>query len=303
MNISKALPNTTFREFRPSVKQFLFADDVTKFMFYLAIATAVPLHVCHIILIIIKRNLHENVYFILINLSISDVIIVLLVGLKKVLTQQPVSALHCCFSTSSIIFTFAINLDRYAKVEYGVRYHQLALKKRLVIVIMSIWLFSVIITGMAPAFFLETSARIILVRGFLILCGCALVLSSLWVRHIRNVHLETITRRNRYFGVHGEEFHLLKNLKNTIIEVVQLSFITAILIISANGLHILNFYVSFQRLKIARVVVNALYFFSNPWVYLFVMVDLRKHYFDFFRLYFNTTVALFQRWSQVHPQN
>ena len=43
------------------------------------------------------------------------------------------------FYNASVLFTLAITFDRYLKVEYGLQYHNVFTKKRLVILIVAAW--------------------------------------------------------------------------------------------------------------------------------------------------------------------
>ena len=47
--------------------------EALNYLPYISIGV-VPLHICNIILIVVCRKLHQNVYTILLNLSISDIV-------------------------------------------------------------------------------------------------------------------------------------------------------------------------------------------------------------------------------------
>ena len=99
-----------------------------------------PLHIFNIVSIAINRRLHQNVYFILMNLSISDSLTIL----TPLLVAADVSPgiymrLARTVYTASILSTCAITLDRYMKIEYALRYYSIFTKRRLGILVLLIW--------------------------------------------------------------------------------------------------------------------------------------------------------------------
>ena len=64
-----------------------------------------------------KRNLHQDVYFILLNLSLSDSCLSIIIALPF----PSLKVLAMIFYVHSILLTLTINLDRYMKVKHGLR--------------------------------------------------------------------------------------------------------------------------------------------------------------------------------------
>ena len=125
---------------------------------------------------------------------------------------------------------------------------------------------------------------IFMLLGFCTICVVLLVASAMWIKHVRNKHLSEIRKRNLYFGVHGEVYSLLKRMAKYVKEVIQLNMITAILIMVGCVCRVLMFYYPGVRmLKVVSSVSTLVYTITNPVVYLFVMVDLRKCYKKLFR--------------------
>ena len=91
-------------------------DDfkVTGKYLYITFLT-VPVHLCNIVSIITSKRLHQNVYFLLLNLSISDT---LCISSFFLLTAGPSVYMPVLrtFYTTSILFTCSMTLDRYLKV-------------------------------------------------------------------------------------------------------------------------------------------------------------------------------------------
>ena len=67
-------------------------------------------------------------------------------------------------------------------------------------------------------------------------------------------------------------------MKNGIREIVRLSFITALLIVSAGVAHVVDFCTSGVDMHEVANVLYLCYVTTNPFVYLFVMKDLRREY-------------------------
>ena len=164
-------------------------------------------------------------------------------------------------------------------MEYALRYESIATKRRLKILITTLWGSSVVVSGLVLLVEQFGLANVYGVWAYRILCiGCAFVLlfSSLWVRGVRNQHLSEIEKLNNYFGVHGEEFNLLKRTGNCITEVVQLNIFTALLILAASVTHLSMIY--YKAVTPFFIGSTVAYILSNPIVYMLVMTDLRTHY-------------------------
>ena len=102
---------------------------------------------------------------------------------------------------------------------------------------------------------------------------------SVWVKYIRNRIMAEIKKLNVYFGIHGEKLSMMRQLRGAIKEIMQLSFITATLIISAGTFQILYYVVLKHRIfQMISIYLNLLYILTNPFVYMTVMKDLRAHY-------------------------
>ena len=148
----------------------------TNFLYVLY--TAAPLHAINVISIILNNKLHQNVYFLLVNLSVSDVIYVLIIPPLNIHGMHQVfSVLHQILYFASILFTCSITLDRYIKVKYALTYETIATKKRLAALISFIWAMSILSPGI-----LLLAEKIPLNRSygmwvFVILCiGCTILL-------------------------------------------------------------------------------------------------------------------------------
>ena len=248
---------------------------------YLDLAV-IPVHISNIALVAMKQNLHENPYYFLVNLSVSDIFSQVFVFLIKNRMHHPTIRIWAgCFYTASIFFTLAINIDRYLKVKYGLRYYEIVVKKPIIISIIVGWLLALAITFL-PLIQGRGNLPVLIFRGASILGACALLVSSAWIRRIRNKHSAAIAREEVYFQT-NEEKKFWERVKKATKEVVQLSWMTSILILAGSSLHITDLYARTSAIHLVGIFINNVYGLSNPFVYMFVMRDLRKHYIACFR--------------------
>ena len=244
------------------------------------ILLTLPLHIFHIILIIKKRNLHQNVYYILLNLSLSDSCLTIIRVLVSSMIFSNLRALAMTFYVYSILLTLAINLDRYMKVMYGLQYHQMVTKKKLCALLLLLSITSITI-ALIPSQIQNGRYLQVTTRSLALVCSFLLIFASMWIKKVRDRAAEKIRQRNVYFGIR-EEFGILQRLKGTMRETIQLSFITAAILIAGSLLTILDMVLNVKTLWMTSIVFYQLYLLSNPLVYMFVMKDLRSHYVRYF---------------------
>ena len=136
---------------------------------------------------------------------------------------------------------------------------------------------------------------VVTIRSFALVCSFLLVFASMWIKKVRDRAVEKMRKRNIYFGIRGEEFGILQRLKGTMRETIQLSFITATILISGSLLTIVNTALFVKTLWMTSSLFFQLYLLSNPFVYMFVMRDLRSHYLR----YFTGVVRMCRPWNSV----
>lgn len=245
------------------------------------ILLTLPLHILHIILIIKKRNLHQNVYYILLNLSLSDSCLAISRALPFLMKSSSLKVIATIFYVHSILLTLSINLDRYIKVMYGLRYKQMATKKKLCALLLLLSITSITI-ALIPSQIENGQYLVVTIRSFALVCSFLLIFASMWIKKVRDRAAEEIRKKNVFFGIQGEEFGVLQRLKGIIRETIQLSFITVTILIAGSLLTILYTALNAKTLWMASSVFYQLYLLSNPFVYMFVMKDLRSHYVRYF---------------------
>ena len=278
------------------------ASPIVKNLAYINLAV-MPLHICNILLIILKRNLHKNVFILLANLSASDLLLQVFLCIIKSHHSKPVYIILSIFDKASLLFTLAINIDRYLKVKYGLRYYEIVLKGRLVTAITTTWTFAVFFCVIPMSLMNDGSRKLVTTfkLGFNIFCSIVMLLPSMWVVRTRNSHSrrirdqENAVERARYnqeaspthisvtLRSRSDIAQVLKSIKKATQEMIRLSLITALMITVGSALHIIKPYWKNFVLQMIGVFAHEMYIISNPFVYIYVMADLRKHYISHLR--------------------
>ena len=169
---------------------------------------------------------------------------------------------------------------------YPLRYHNIATRQRLIMLVFFVWCFTacVSILSKIPFLFDQTSVHlltiidVILHRVFDIVALILLIVASLYVLRVRRRHMEEIRKRRRYFGLHGEELHVLKSMAVSIREIFKLNIFTALLVITEAVCRLLNLFCVPGVYKYWFRIPGFIFFMSNPFVYMCVMKELRNHY-------------------------
>ena len=103
------------------------------------------LHLANNFIILRKRRLHKPAYFLLINLSVSDIMLIfVIIGIFiKRGYSLPLQILNKVFVTSSLLSTFGISLDRYISVIHCLRYWEIVTTQRLISFLIISWIISI----------------------------------------------------------------------------------------------------------------------------------------------------------------
>ena len=258
----------------------------------------VSMHISNVLYIIRKRDLHKARYFILINLSMSD----LSMGITRVIIHSVQVILiskesFCIISDicyySSVFSTVFISIDRYIAIQYCLRYGQIVTKHTVGISIIISWCASIflkLIHMVDKAKLKNSYSKVIddITRYVFIFGSCiALVCLSLRMLHIRRKHIKLILGRKTHFGVEKEKLDKLRDLKQSIKNVFRLNLATAFIVISANICNLCNDYTATYAAYGLTVFFNGVYFLSNPFLYALTMSELREHYCITFRYPFS----------------
>ena len=80
------------------------------------------LHICNNFVIVWKQKLHSPVYYVLMNLSLSDIVTLIIVIIKHQVVIEhhllvtSLNLLHTISISASVFFTFALTVERFIAV-------------------------------------------------------------------------------------------------------------------------------------------------------------------------------------------
>ena len=245
------------------------------------------LHFSNNVLILRNKSLHKTIYYLLVNLSVSDIMLCVTVFLTNLNLHHNIYleiSYATCY-TASVISTVAITVDRYVAVVHCLHYRDIATKRRMLVAIVLIWTLSLLLSVL-PSIITQDHAYRLFVRDCIhcpvyLMCSVFLVCSSLLIQYVRNKHVVAIKKRKVYFGIEDERLGILQNLKLAVMEVIRLNFVTALLVFVGNILDVVDKYYwkgANVPLFVATIVFKASYMMSNPIVYILTMTELKVQY-------------------------
>ena len=111
------------------------------------IAVLLPIIIVNLIniyFVIKKKNLHNPGYYLLINLSVSDILRIIAACIRRIHENAANLNIltHICYN-SSIITTILISVDRYISIRHCLRYRQIVTNKMCVCSIIVSWCISI----------------------------------------------------------------------------------------------------------------------------------------------------------------
>ena len=246
--------------------------------------------------IILKiRRLHNISYYILINLSISDVLMLVTTTLRVLLSydydNEYFYPIGFVFYYSSILSTVLMSVDRYIAIKHCIEYREIVTIKRFVISIIMSWMFSIVLNlifFIVPKIFRQNLRYFQISRDvtkYVIMFGSCIILVflSLQMLHIRRTHVKALLKEKRRFGVEKERLGTLQKLKQSIEDIFRLNLVTAFLVVLSNISEILKTYNLINGAETMLIMLTAAYFFSNPFLYCLTMSGLRTYYYSSFR--------------------
>ena len=107
----------------------------------------IGIHIISISLMVKKRKLHKPKYVFLANLSVGDILLLLLTVLKFSTTDDRIYveiSRNIC-ATSSILTTAAMTVEKYIAVEHCLRYYAIVTWRRVKCSVLVIWLASFLV--------------------------------------------------------------------------------------------------------------------------------------------------------------
>ena len=247
------------------------------------------MHIANIFAIIKNHHLHNIRYYILINLSISDFLMLVNLSLQFTLSYDYLNFFKYTLYYSSILSTVLMSVDRYIAIKHCLRYKEIVTIKKLVISIIASWSFSIIVkvTFLVIPKILGINLRQIFrdVTTYGIMLSSCIVLVSLSINMllIRWRHVKALMKEKIRFGVEKERFDILQKLKQSIEDIFRLNLFTVIIVVLSIISDIMYTYCLINAAKTTSILFKAAYFLSNPLLYCLTMSGLRTYYFNCFR--------------------
>ena len=249
------------------------------------------LHICNVIMISTRKRLRHSGNWFLASLSLSDLLFVVLTMFKCHTTKQNCININDYLTsatrfslTVSVMSTLGISVDRYIYVEYSLRYHMIMTNKRAFTSIVLIWASSAILVIVSSAVSTLTNNWLYFyVPQYTIRLTLSIIIFifAIYIQYIRNRHEKAMTLRRRYFGVAEEHLTILRRLKASVEGVVRLNITSVMLYISDSILRVVYRHGVLggnPKVLIAYRVISVIYLLTNPFLYIFLIVNLRTEY-------------------------
>ena len=258
---------------------------------YIVLVPVVIMHISNIFATIKNHHLHNIRYYILINLSISDLLMLGTLPLNFILSQDYVSPLKFTFYHSSILSTVLMSVDRYIAIKHFLRYREIVTIKKLVISIIASWSFSIVINLLfliIPKIFGNNLLYFQICRDIttygIILGSCiVLVYLSIKMLLVRWKHVKALMKVKSRFGVEKERLDMLQKLKQNMEDIFRLNLFTVIIVVLSITSDNIHTYSLINAAKTMSTIFRAAYFMSNPFLYCLTMSGLRTYYYNSFR--------------------
>ena len=245
-------------------------------------------HTSNIWLIVRKRKLHKPSYYLLLNLSIGDLMLLLTAFFNILLSNyrrvELVLVSDICYNVS-ILTTVHISIDRYIAISFCMKYKSIVTNKRLLYLIILTWIVSVTLI-LLPLFEKPNIGNGIrkkrlsseIIRyGVVVLALIFLITLSMHTFTVRKKHVKQISGTQNRFGILSKERNILHKLKESINDVLKLNVITIVLVFASNAVYFYSDYIAHTH-RYVIILIFSIYVFSNPVIYAVIMTDLRKQY-------------------------
>lgn len=205
-----------------------------------------------ILLILRKRQLWHIRFYIIASLAVADIItlLMLIIMVFKIIFHVSAESVENQIRTffvipkviglashiSSLLTLAFLAFDRYIAVQHILSYQKILTKKRMIIIMVTIWLFSLSISGMnwinVSIYFEYHRNLFITLTVFRVVTSVLLLTLSKHTNIMRKKHMNQIKRKKEYFGVAKEKLDILKTLKRSLEESFKLYIATVVLVAS-----------------------------------------------------------------------
>ena len=217
-----------------------------------------------ILLILRKRQLWHIRFYIIASLAVADIItlLMLIIMVFKIIFHVSVESVENQIRTffvipkviglashiSSLLTLAFLAFDRYIAVQHILSYQKILTKKRMIIIMVTIWLFSLSISGMnwinVSIYFEYHRNLFITLTVFRVVTSVLLLTLSKHTNIMRKKHMNQIKRKKEYFGVAKEKLDILKTLKRSLEESFKLYIATVVVLVASTIAGIVQMVVS-----------------------------------------------------------
>ena len=255
----------------------------------IAIPVLIFLHICNILLIIKKKKLHKINYYLILNLTIADLTLAVFGFVNILIFDYENVDLYLAVTAGyyqSIITTVQISIDRYIAIKFCLRYTSIVTNKRLISLIAVSWFLSAILAFLpmfeAPKYinnikYKRLSSDIIR-YSLIVLSSVVMIAQAVYTVSIRKKHVKKIKRTESQFGNVSGERDIIRKLRQSMKDVMNLNMLTLLFVVSSNTVMFYSDYVAPLN-RYLTLLLFSFYIGSNPFVYACIMSDLRAEYF------------------------
>ena len=206
-----------------------------------------------ILLILRKRQLRHIRFYIIASLAVADIITLLMLIImvfqlilydssKSIENQISIffvipNIIGVASHISSLLTLAFLAFDRYIAVQHSLSYQKVLTKKKMIIIMVTIWLFSLSISGMnwinVSIFFEYHRNLFITLTVFRVITSVLLLILSKHTNMMRKKQMNQIKRKKEYFGVAKEKLDILKTLKQSLEESFKLYIATVVVLVAS----------------------------------------------------------------------
>lgn len=232
-----------------------------------------------ILLILRKRQLRHIRFYIIASLAVADIItlLMLIIMVFKIILHDSSEFVENQISTffvmpkviglashiSSLLTLAFLAFDRYIAVQHSLSYPKILTKKKMIITVVTIWLFSMSISGMnwinVSIYFEYHRNLFITLTIFRVITSVLLLTLSRHTNMMRKKHMNQIKRKKEYFGVAKEKLDILKTLKRSLEESFKLYIATVVVLVASTIAGIVEMVLSEYYFKIDIIMILLLH--------------------------------------------
>ena len=232
-----------------------------------------------ILLILRKRQLRHIRFYIIASLAVADIItlLMLIIMVFKIILHDSSEFVENQISTffvmpkviglashiSSLLTLAFLAFDRYIAVQHSLSYPKILTKKKMIITMITIWLFSMSISGMnwinVSIYFEYHRNLFITLTIFRVITSVLLLTLSRHTNMMRKKHMNQIKRKKEYFGVAKEKLDILKTLKRSLEESFKLYIATVVVLVASTIAGIVEMVLSEYYFKIDIIMILLLH--------------------------------------------